>query len=231
MIAILQFTDEQRPGFLQTYLNQRDLSYHIYRIDKGDHLPELTAISALALMGGTMEANAPLPWIEEVLALIRQADLHAIPVIGHCLGGQLIARALGAEVKNNPCFEIGWHEVDVLASASQMMCFEDDEVFIPFHWHYQTFELPVDAELFMTNQNCTRQAFQLRHNLAFQCHIEITEALVLLWCESEAAQLAQLSGSVTVQTQQQMLENISDRVSALHSLTIRIYDYWLSLSV
>lgn len=124
MIAILQFTDEQRPGYLETYLNQRDISFRVFRPDSGEALPLLSECSAVALMGGTMEVNDPLPWISDVLSLIREADQRSIPVIGHCLGGQLIARAFGAVVEDNEHYEIGWHQVDISASAQKKLLFQ-----------------------------------------------------------------------------------------------------------
>lgn len=229
MIAILQFTDEQGPGYLERYLIRRKLQYRIYRPDLGDSLPRVAELSGLALMGGTVEVNDPLPWIAMVISLIRQADQQSIPVIGHCLGGQLIARAFGAKVTNNHCYEIGWHKVDVLPTARQLSCFSGMDAFAPFHWHYQTFSLPATAIQLLSNQYCQNQAFQLRLNLAFQCHIEITDELVLLWCKIEKLQLEALRNSSSVQSEQHMLEDITDRLTSLHRVTEKIYDYWLRL--
>lgn len=230
MIAILQFTDEQRPGYLETYLNQRDISFRVFRPDSGEALPLLSECSAVALMGGTMEVNDPLPWISDVLSLIREADQRSIPVIGHCLGGQLIARAFGAVVEDNEHYEIGWHQVDISASAQKNSCFSGVTSFTPFHWHYQTFALPVGAELLLSSQFCQHQAFQLRLNLAFQCHIEITEDMVLSWCRAEQSELVSRQGEASVQSETGMMDMISDRLMALQPVSENIYGYWLSLS-
>ena len=68
--------------------------------------------SGLCFMGGPMSVNDPLPWIEPVCALIREAAARNVPVIGHCLGGQLMSKALGGMITRNPVKELGWGEVD-----------------------------------------------------------------------------------------------------------------------
>ncbi|MBT8419921.1 MAG: type 1 glutamine amidotransferase, partial [Gammaproteobacteria bacterium] len=106
------------PGYLGEVLDRKGIPYRLIRVDQGEEIPRLlNNTSALVFMGGPMSANDPLPWIEEEITLIQTAAKKKIPVLGHCLGGQLISKALGGSVTRNPVKEIGWHPVEVIAQA------------------------------------------------------------------------------------------------------------------
>jgi len=110
-IAIFRHATADGPAYLATFLAQEKLPYHEIRIDLGEPVPEhADGFAGIALMGGPMSVNDPLPWIPGSLALIRDAVEHDIPLIGHCLGGQLISKALSGSITRNPNGkEIGWH--------------------------------------------------------------------------------------------------------------------------
>ncbi len=111
-ITIFRHAPHEGPGYFAEFLEQRRMPYEMIRVDQGDPIPEkLSATSALVFMGGPMSVNDALPWIEKELALIRLAAANNMPVLGHCLGGQLISKALGGRVTKNPVREIGWHPV------------------------------------------------------------------------------------------------------------------------
>ena len=108
---------------------------------------DLADTAGLILMGGPMSANDDLPWIPPEIATIREAVHRGIPVLGICLGAQLIARALGARVYRNPEKEIGWSSLQWTAAASAdplFHGFRDPETV--FQWHGETFDLPPGAE-------------------------------------------------------------------------------------
>src|SRR5665647_873078 len=101
-IVILRFSRTEGLGFLEHYLDARHLPWKLVRLDQSEPVPlSIAGISGLALMGGPMSVNDELPWIASTLKLINDAVDSNVPVIGHCLGGQLLAKALGAEVKDN----------------------------------------------------------------------------------------------------------------------------------
>jgi GMP synthase-like glutamine amidotransferase len=109
----------------------------LIRIDTGDPVPvDIAAYSGLVFMGGPMSVNDGLPWIPPVLDAIRDAVRRDIPVLGHCLGGQLMAKALGGTVGPNPLKEIGWGAVHVLDNPQASPWFGDaPKQFLVFHWH------------------------------------------------------------------------------------------------
>ena len=117
-IAIFRHTSTEGPGYFATFLTERSLPWKLIHIDQGHPVPQdPTQFSGLAFMGGPMSVNDPLPWIPPVLELIRSAVRDDIPVIGHCLGGQLLSKALGGVMSRNPVKEIGWGQVDRLPGA------------------------------------------------------------------------------------------------------------------
>ena len=108
-VAIFRHLAVEGPGYFATYLTQRDVPWRLVRIDEGEAVPgDPLQWSGLVFMGGPMSANDDLPWIGEELALIRAAVDCEVPVLGHCLGGQFMAKALGGEVTRNAVKEIGW---------------------------------------------------------------------------------------------------------------------------
>ena len=98
-VAIFRHSPGEGPGYFATFLEGRSLPSQLLTLDEGEAVPAAPdAFSGLCFMGGPMSVNDPLPWIPPVLALIRQAVAQNVPVIGHCLGGQLMSKALGGQV-------------------------------------------------------------------------------------------------------------------------------------
>jgi GMP synthase-like glutamine amidotransferase len=139
---------------------------------------------ALIFMGGPMSVNDDLPYLRREEEYIRQAIGRGVPVLGVCLGSQLIAHALGAEVRRNAVKEIGWFEVELTEAGRNDPVFEAFRSIEPvFHWHGETFDLPPGAELLASSERCRNQAFRLGAAVyGMQFHLEITPAMIADWC-------------------------------------------------
>lgn len=200
----------------------------LVKIDQGQPLPQQAGdYSGLAFMGGPMSVNDDLPWIPRELELIRQAVERDIPVLGHCLGGQLMAKALGGEVHKNPVKEIGWSEVKVEDNpAAKEWLGNSLKSFLSFHWHGETFTLPRGAERILSGQRCENQAFALGGHLGLQCHVEMTPELVKSWCKTGAREIAANLG-LSVQTALEMQADLENRVPRLHRIADRLYSRWV----
>ena len=230
-IAIFRHSPTEGPAYFATYLEQKKIPYRVIKLDAGEPVPaDAAEYSGLVFMGGPMSVNDPLPWIAPVLALIRDAVARDVPVLGHCLGGQLMAKALGAPVTRNPVKEIGWGEVQVLDQpAAKQWLGADLSSFLSFHWHGETFAVPEGATRVMTSAACPNQAFVLGKHFGMQCHVEMTEELIRSWCHDWAAEVEALAGRVaSVQTPAEMEQGISDKVRALNAVAARIYDRWIT---
>jgi GMP synthase (glutamine-hydrolysing) len=123
------------------------------------------------------------PYLLTEVRLIQQAIDHQIPVLGICLGAQLIAKALGANVKRNGEKEIGWYPVSPTEEGRHdpvMRHFEDKEHI--FQWHEDTFKIPANAVRIACSPLCENQAFRYGENVyAFQFHLEVDEPMIERW--------------------------------------------------
>ena len=198
------------------------------KLDEGEAVPASPSDHAgLVFMGGPMSVNDPLPWIPPVLDLIRRAVDGGVPVLGHCLGGQLMSRALGGEVTRNPVKEIGWGEVEVLPGDAAARWFGGLGSFLSFHWHGETFSIPAGAERIAASRWCPNQAFVLGPHLGMQCHVEMTPELISAWCADWDREITSLAARTpSVQTPAQIAEHLEQRVAELNAVAARLYNRW-----
>ena len=227
-VAIFRHAPSEGPGYFATFLDSRGIPWQLFRVDAGDALPtDISQFSGLVFMGGPMSVNDDLPWIPHSLELIRRAVQADIPVLGHCLGGQLMAKALGGVVGRNPVKEIGWGEVMVADNATAKTWFGEGKKFDAFHWHGETFTVPPGAINILGNTHCANQAFALGKHLGMQCHIEMTEEMVKEWCELGEEEIASASTSPTVQQPAEILENLAQSVKTLNAAAQKTYTKWI----
>jgi GMP synthase-like glutamine amidotransferase len=237
-IAILQHEADVGPGNFELHLQQRGVPYEIVRIDAGDRMPmSAERYAGLCSLGGNMSVNNALPWIDEELALLRDADARSIPVIGHCLGGQLLAKALGGQVTRAPYLEMGWApvEVDDAALAREWLGRQAGDIEY-FQWHGDMFELPAGARRILTSRWCANQAYIVPRpefaHVGMQFHIEMTPELVKSWAAdphavSEIERERRRTGGPAVQSPDEMREDLEERAARLHRVAAHLYDRWL----
>lgn len=227
-IAIFRHAATEGPGFFADFLNARNIPWQLIRIDEGDTLPlSAESYSGLVFMGGPMSVNDDLPWIPQVLELIRDAMSKDIPVLGHCLGGQLMAKAMGGVVSRNSIKEIGWGELKVGESDEPRRWFGSLQRFEGFHWHGETFSIPDGATAILSSSYCDNQAFALGRHLAFQCHIEMTADMVRTWCDVGADEVAASASSPGVQPVSEIVDKLDTRIPALSQVASSVYEVWL----
>ncbi len=226
-IWIFQHAAGEGPGYLADFLTRHGRSYRLFKIDENEPVPDsIEDAPGLVFMGGPMSVNDDLPWIPKVLHLIRQAVAADRPVLGHCLGGQLISKALGGVVTRNPVKEIGWLPVErVVGTQARDWLNGLDERFEAFHWHGETFSLPAGASHLLKSRDCSNQAFVIGRTLAFQCHIEMTADMVRDWVRLGSAEVAHTCA--TVQDPMAMTAGLDERVKRLQAIADVFYDRWL----
>jgi len=228
-VAIFRHSPTEGPGYFATYLDCLDLAWQLVALDRGDAVPSRTEdFSGLVFMGGPMSVNDDLPWIAPALELIRKAVAADVPVLGHCLGGQLMSKALGGSVRRNPVTEIGWGEIEVADNPEARAWFGPDlKRFESFHWHGETFTIPPRAVRIMGNRNCENQGFVVGKNLGMQCHVEMTEQLIDSWCEAGAEEIAGSKASPGVQSAEQMKSGMQEKIVAMRRVADHLYDRWV----
>ena len=178
-VQVLQHVPFEGSGSIAGWLSAQRADVGTTRLFAGDPLPRADRIGALIALGGPMSVNDEdaLPWLRPEKQLVRDAVARGIPVLGVCLGAQLIASALGARVYRGAASEIGWFPVHGVPDAAPGFQFPPES--LVFHWHGETFDLPAGAVRLAGSAACENQAFQVgRHVVALQFHLETTPANV-----------------------------------------------------
>jgi GMP synthase-like glutamine amidotransferase len=229
-VAVFRFSRTEGPGHFATFLDANRLPWTLVKLDREEPVPaSAEGFSGLGFMGGPMSANDALPWTDAVLALMRDAVARGIPVIGHCLGGQLLSRAAGGQVTANPVKEIGWQPVRIEDTPlARDWLGEGGREFVTFQWHGETFSIPPGAQRILWGPHCGNQAYVLdgRH-LGMQCHVEMTPEMIASWCESGADEVREARDSPAVQPVERMKAEMAQRLGDLNKTAERLYARWV----
>jgi GMP synthase-like glutamine amidotransferase len=224
-VAIFRFSPTEGPGHFGDWLDSQYIAWKVIALDNGEPVPaDARAFAGIGMMGGPMSANDDLPWNLPLLALLRNAVDTDVPIIGHCLGGQLFAKSLGAQVSRTATPEIGWGNVDAdYPAASQWL--GGRTRFMAFQWHFDVFALPPDTTRLLSNAFNPNQAFGVGKHIGFQCHIEMTREMVETWCRDGADDLpAQTVGAT--QSKADILRDVDARLAELARVADDIYTHW-----
>ena len=229
-VVILQHQLPENAAYLTTWLERHRVDYVIFNAGADEEFPvSIEPYSALAVMGGGMSANDPLLSNRQAEILILQAMRLDRPVIGHCLGGQLMSRALGAAVTASPRPEIGWQPIQYENRAVAREWFGDAPTNTVAHWHYESFGIPAGAVRVATSPACPNQAWAMGPHLAMQFHIEITETKMQSWVAEDDAKWAESRSLYeTVQDRISMLAGIPYHLAQHQTTADSIYKKWLS---
>lgn len=229
-VRILQHVPFEDIGGMRGWLDRRGAHVEYTRFHAGDVLPpEASALDLLIAMGGPMSVNDEhrFPWLKPEKAFVRDAINRGVPVLGICLGAQLIASALGARVHPNVHREIGWFPVRAVEAPEGAFRFPAQA--LVFHWHGETFELPPRASRLAESVGCRIQAFQVgRHVLGLQFHPEMTMSGACLLIEHCPDDLAP---GAYVQREQDMLNTDAAAYHDGHALMDRVLEYLTAAKV
>jgi GMP synthase-like glutamine amidotransferase len=228
-VLILQHQTPERAAYLKTWLDQHNISYETRDANAGEEFPaSIEPYSALAVMGGGMSANDPLLSNRQAEILILQAMRLGRPVIGHCLGGQLMTRALGGTIGTSPQPEIGWQPIEYDNSPLVEHWFGPNPTPTVIQWHYEAFTVPEDATRLAFSNACPNQAWAMGNNLAMQFHIEMDSEKAQEWANDEDPKWASARAQYnTVQDSQAILEGINAHLSQHQATANHIYSTWL----
>lgn len=196
MIAIIKNIKTEGPGSIEDFLKNNSIPYEVFEAEDGQILSTLEGYKGLIVMGGPMGVYEMdrYPHLKVISRLIREAINRNVKILGICLGAQLIAHTLGAKVYKGHGEEIGWHDVELtgdgLRDPLMMSLAKHPSVgdiwrkFKVFHWHGDTFDLPIGAVHLAKSSLYENQAFRYKDNVyALQFHIEVTKDLLVEWFE------------------------------------------------
>jgi GMP synthase-like glutamine amidotransferase len=226
-VAIFRFSPGDEPGRLAQWLDANGRPWQLIALHDGEPVPgDASSFAGIGMMGGPMSVNDSLPWVAPMEALLRDAVKRGVPVIGHCLGGQLLAKSLGATVGRAQTAEIGWIDVDVPDPAAAQEWFGGRERFKTFEWHYEAFTLPPGAVRVLTNAFNENQAYVVdgRH-IGFQGHPEMTAEIARSWIALSGDELPAQSTAST-QTASDILADLEPKVATLNAVADDVYARW-----
>ena len=228
-VLILQHQLPENAAHLTTWLQRQGVLYQVVNAGAGEPFPAtIEPYSALAVMGGGMSANDPLLSNRQAEILILQAMRLDRPVIGHCLGAQLMARALGGTVQASPQPEIGWQPIEWEDTPEVREWFGDAPTDTVIHWHYESFSIPAGAVRLAGSRACPNQAFAFGPHLAMQFHIEINEAKIDSWVSEDDVKWADARNCYeSVQDRISMLSGIPFHLAQHQATADCIYRNWL----
>lgn len=185
-VLIITHVESEGPGTLGDFLQSfEDLKIQEAALYNGEKLPDdARSFDAIVTMGGPMNVHDEdeYPFLREETEFLRQAIDANIPILGICLGAQMIARACHAPVNKAPEKELGWKNVALTDSGRRDILFQGvtDKMRV-FQWHEDTFEIPYGGSLLATSKECPNQAFRYGNAYGLQFHIEVTRDMLIEW--------------------------------------------------
>lgn len=157
---------------------------------KNEKIPQAKP-DAIIILGAPESANDDLPYLKQEMELIRESVKEDIPVLGICLGSQLIAKAFGARVYKGHQKEIGFYDDIEFDNASKSKIFQGiKSPSLVFHWHGDTFDLPENAIRLAYSKQYQNQALKIGSAVGVQFHLEVDEPTIRLWLEKSKKELA-----------------------------------------
>jgi GMP synthase (glutamine-hydrolysing) len=230
---VLQHIACEPPGVYEEVLHEHGATIERIELDEGEPLPDWREFDAIVAMGGPMSVNdeEKLPWLRAEKALIAEAVQEGLPFFGACLGVQLLAAALGAQVVPGPAPEVGLLPVFLTeAAATDPVFAELPRELLTLQWHGDTFSLPQGAVLLASSPAYRNQAFRWGpHAYGIQFHLEVSRAMAEEWTRvpSYADSLARTLGSGAATT---LVEQLAAQADQLRAQGRRMFERWLSLS-
>jgi GMP synthase-like glutamine amidotransferase len=198
MLHIIQNDPDVPSGNILENLAVLPPVHHPYR---GDRLPELRDLSALIVLGGAMGANDDdrHPFLSGLKTFITQVVAAGIPFLGICLGGQLLAAALGGRVVSGRWEELGSQRLTLTEEGRRDRLFRGiPDEFASFQWHHDSFDLPPGGVLLASSAACPHQAFRIGESAwGLQFHPEVTEEIIRDWCALDGAMSSRTEEMIT----------------------------------
>ncbi len=228
-VTCFQHIDCEGPGTLEEFLRSKGIKLQILKPFKGDAIPEQLG-EGLVILGGPMGVyeESRYPWMSEELNAIRACLRTGRPILGICLGSQMLAAASGGQVYKGALPEVGWYPLSLTYDGRMDPLFLGlDESPMAFHWHGDTFSLPPGSLRLAESALTRNQAFRVGVNAyGFQFHLETTEEMVRSWEKLYAAELSPQGGP---NRPERISENLSTNAKALRHTSEKVFSRWAAL--
>jgi GMP synthase (glutamine-hydrolysing) len=232
-VLVLQHIACEHPGVFSEVMDEREVEAVPVELDEGEALPDWREFDAVLVMGGPMGAyeEADHPWLVPEKELVREAVEDGRPVLGICLGVQVLASALGADVRPmEDGAEVGLLPVELTEEGRKDPLFEGvTEPLVTLQWHGDTFQLPDGAMRLASSPAAENQAFKAGSSYGIQFHIEVTPEMAREWAEVPAYRDS-LAKALGRERGAEFLSEVERRAGELHPAAKRLFANWLDLA-
>ncbi|MBN1781847.1 type 1 glutamine amidotransferase [bacterium] len=230
-IHFIQHVPFEDPAFISQWILKRQYRMTVTQVYRSVPFPSPDRFDGLVILGGPMgigDSNRH-PWMDKEFRFIENILKSEKPILGICLGAQMIAHVLGARVTGNPHREIGWFPVRLTESGKNHPCFQDmPETIMAFHWHGETFSMPDGAVHLAESDACRHQAFAFNsHVLGLQFHLESTADSIRHLAEHCPGDL---TTGPFVQSASTMLRGASAHVQSTELRCEMLLDRWIRVN-
>jgi GMP synthase-like glutamine amidotransferase len=214
-VLVFQHEPDDGPGHLGEALQRRGAILDIVRLDEDAAIPDIARYDMLLVMGGVMNVHQEdkYPWLIEETRAIRQAVEADKAVLGVCLGGQLLAKALDAQVHLGTATEIGLTPITLTEEGRSDPLFEGLPQIEAVEWHDDTFDIPNGAVALASSDGCANQAFRFGDCVyGLQFHPEVSPEMLMEWIKGESKNIDRSSFHHAVETKNEALQAQADRL-------------------
>lgn len=227
---IVQHVPGEGPGLLEGELSRRKISWHVCEMFKGSGLPPGGDAGGAIVLGGPMNVDETdrFPFLKIEREWLRSLMADHVPILGICLGAQILARAMDAAVAPNGEKEIGFAPIRLTAEGTADPIFAGTPKTIDvFHWHGDRFEIPAGGALLADSAICPHQAFRAGPAAyGFQFHIEITREMISDWTRNSDAEMSE-AGTC----REKILKDAEGRLAAVHQHAEKIFKNFFDVIV
>ncbi len=228
---ILQHLEIEPASLVGDLISEAGHTLEVVKLFASETIPgSLSDYDGLLVMGGSMSANdSHLSYISNELSLLKTAIKSDFPVLGFCLGAQLLAKAAGAEVIQSPIRELGWHPVFPTGASSDdpLFCQMNRPWLHVFQWHGETYTLPGQATLLATHPAVPNQAFRIGSSqYGVQFHVEVDQSIIDTWIDTGESERLELGEAGVWQVR----SATPDHLRAAQLFCRKMVMAWLQLS-